>query len=469
MQQGNRTLTAMLAVSPEEVFGGFRAELKELIRDFTELHDIPVALILNGKQEYLSDSNRLSAFCGVLWKHAELRKLCLADHEGRSAVEAEDLTFTTCHAGLFNVSLSLDCGPLGAGALLAGQRAGTRFSREVARTGEKRYRRFLSSAASNLTRAELSKLEAVRNDMETKEGAGNYAFQADTDILFVRAFGKVIENYIRRRYAEQLEKISFDRGLARLLHEVANSSVYLDLNARGLLEYLPRIEREPEARRIVENSGRTIAALALESRYEVQNLLASLRPGDAADQDSWKGDTEPLDLGAVLRELWPAMRFLSEHEGKRLQFDHKSAQAPLAELTFPRIRGHRAMLLRAIFNVFSNALKYSYRRLSNDDQDRYISVRATPSYSSNRPLFALSFSSLGIAFASRREIQAATEYGFRGSYAVSERPIGSGIGLAEVQRIMRLHGGFVRITSNPIGQSPAHTVVWLVFKVPSGL
>jgi signal transduction histidine kinase len=138
-------------------------------------------------------------------------------------------------------------------------------------------------------------------------------------------------------------------------------------------------------------------------------------------------------------------------------------------IQFPHVRVYRPMIMRALFNIFSNAIKYSFHSSKDASRERYIRVVTRRRYSTNPLSFSITLESFGVGFSSLEELRHAAEFGFRGSLAVLERPIGSGIGLAEVRRIMKMHGGILQIRSEPIGRSPALTKVALIFRVPSGL
>jgi len=456
----------ILKISPETVFSSFRQEILELLKDFSSLYSVPIALILNGRQEYLSNPTEMASYCRVLWGHEELRARCLRDHESRAGQKGEHLAYRPCHAGLFNLSLSLDLGELGKGTLLAGQRSGIGVPAELATISIERHSHFLREAEDVLSSNEIISLEQHWQKPNVEAPSVSPRWSLEEDFKFVRALGNLLESYLRRRYQEEIQKMRFERGVSRLLHELSNTSVYMDLNASGLIKLIDKSRTDPDALARIKHYAAIVRAMALENRYECLNLLNALK----GDSSSSMAGTEPewIDVMDVLRDLWPAFTFLAEHEGKAIRFESPQTQ-DLATARLPKIPALSATVRRAIYNVFSNALKYSFSRLSLRDQDRYILVKATPRYSADGAMFALSFSNYGIPFQDLQEKQRATEFGFRGKAAVAERPIGSGIGLNEVYRIMKTHGGFVRIDSEPIGKSPALTVVWLIFRTQTHL
>jgi hypothetical protein len=149
----------ILRIDPETVFSSFRGEVLELLKNFSSLYSVPIALILNGRQEYLSNNTEMSSFCRILWEHPELRARCLRDHESRAGQKGEDLVYQPCHAGLLNLSLALDLGELGKGTLLAGQRSNLSFPHDLATSSIERHAQFIKGARHILTDGELGGLE----------------------------------------------------------------------------------------------------------------------------------------------------------------------------------------------------------------------------------------------------------------------------------------------------------------------
>jgi signal transduction histidine kinase len=280
----------------------------------------------------------------------------------------------------------------------------------------------------------------------------------------------VIEDYISARYAQIQKQHAMERGLVRMIHEIANSAVYIDVNARSLTKGLSNaVPQLAMARQLLEYS-QIIGGSVLEARYLCLNLLSALSPGLATREES--RTAVHCDVASILREMWPTFELLAAREELALRFE-STVDVPLASIALPQVWCVPAMLKRAVFNLVSNALKYSYAAGGERDADsayeNFITFRATPRYAKDGSMFALSLSSFGVPFASRAEVQKATTFGFRGAHAMKDRPIGSGVGLYEAQKIMEYHNGFVRIETEPSDDSGQHTVVWLVFRLNTKL
>jgi signal transduction histidine kinase len=138
----------------------------------------------------------------------------------------------------------------------------------------------------------------------------------------------------------------------------------------------------------------------------------------------------------------------------------------------PTISGFDMELRRLFSNVINNAIKYSYHSIPN--VRRVIKVRSKVPYD-RRPghtRFAVTFENYGIGLTEdeRRKI---FKPGFRGKQAIKEVPIGSGIGLSEAEKIMRLHKGFIKLQSKELykdgeGVATYLTTVDLVFPYMPG-
>jgi len=133
----------------------------------------------------------------------------------------------------------------------------------------------------------------------------------------------------------------------------------------------------------------------------------------------------------------------------------------------PMVRGNPDEIKRAIHNVLSNAIKYSYRSVPGGE--RYVQIRAKvydPGF--RKPRFGLEFSNFGLGL-SDDEQKRVFQHGFRGEQAIREVAVGSGIGLSEVQKIMQAHGGGAKLVSRrahhdePSGQVTYVTTVTLIF------
>jgi heavy metal sensor kinase len=169
---------------------------------------------------------------------------------------------------------------------------------------------------------------------------------------------------------------------------------------------------------------------ALESCLEEVNRLAALVEDllflAVADADAVSLPRAHVDLAALAKEVEPALQVLAERAGVALAID---AASPTV------IRGSEPLLLRVLFNLAENGIKYAGAGQRVD-----IAVRRD----AGNGLLEVRDSGPGIAPEERERI-------FDRFYRADPgRPrSGTGLGLPLVRSIVRLHGGEIRLRSEP--------------------
>jgi signal transduction histidine kinase/DNA-binding response OmpR family regulator len=145
---------------------------------------------------------------------------------------------------------------------------------------------------------------------------------------------------------------------------------------------------------------------------------------------------EPTDLGAVTAELAGMFRSAIEQAGLALE-----VRCPAG---LPPVHVDRAMWEKIVLNLLSNAFKFTFEgTIAVELADRGTSVA-----------LVVRDSGIGIAPV---EIGRIFERFHRIEHARARTHEGSGIGLSLVQELVRLHGGEVRVESQP-GRGSAFTV-----------
>ncbi len=147
---------------------------------------------------------------------------------------------------------------------------------------------------------------------------------------------------------------------------------------------------------------------------------------------------EPTDLAALTAELASTFRSAVERAGLRLVVDGPVLPEP--------VHVDREMWEKIVLNLLSNALKFTF--------EGQISVTVRPSQDGRSARVTVADTGTGIAaeelprlFERFRRIEGARGRSFEGS----------GIGLALVQELVKLHGGRVRVESE-VGRGTAFTV-----------
>jgi len=186
---------------------------------------------------------------------------------------------------------------------------------------------------------------------------------------------------------------------------------------KGEIEVALRSAPGPaESRQVLESCQEEVDRLVA----LVEDLLFLART-DAGAVDR---PLEPVDLGAVVADVAPALRALAERAGVRLRVDDAGAVS---------VRGSAPMLFRMLFNLADNAIEYSGagRRvevaLGTQDGEAVLEVR------DDGP---------GISPADQEHV---FDRFYRGDPARTRG--GAGLGLALVRSIVQVHEGRITVES----------------------
>lgn len=243
-----------------------------------------------------------------------------------------------------------------------------------------------------------------------------------------------------------------------MAHELSVMWLASGLAAREILEELQALSMQADAPESLAELTSIVAPVFAESRlglYVCRNFLSHVSESRYTHAVDVK--FSHVDLNSLVEDIVGLHRRTAV--GKRVKI---RIEEPLK---LPHIRGVPEELRRAFHNVLSNAIKYSYH--SGDGRSREIRVWSKvpfdPGFRAAR--FAVIFQNYGLGL-TPDELPNVGKPGFRGRQAVAEVPIGSGIGLSEVKKIMALHGGEVRVRSRQVHRDdtePYLTEVSLIF------
>jgi signal transduction histidine kinase len=209
----------------------------------------------------------------------------------------------------------------------------------------------------------------------------------------------------------------------------------------------------------VASAIRTFSVLLTEAQlgiYVLRNFLS--HAGSSVFPEEEKPRFQPLDLAEIVEYM------VRLHErvlpSKQLTIETQGLDR------LPRIFGDGDEIRRLLYNVLSNAFKYSYHSVPSAHRTIRVfsKVPYDPGFRERRFALVVENYGLGVTDEERKKV---FEPGFRGDRARREVPIGSGIGLSEVKKIMRLHRGHVRLRSRLVHPDTYLTAVELVFPFPS--
>jgi signal transduction histidine kinase len=202
-------------------------------------------------------------------------------------------------------------------------------------------------------------------------------------------------------------------------HDLKTPLALIQLFAETLeLGRVKHTERAQEYYRIINSEARKLTRL-IDNLLDFSRIEAGLR--------SYR--REPADLDALVRRTLEALD--SQFRHNRFQVAYTASASPVPVLIDPDAAR------QAIENLLSNAMKYS-----PDHGDIQVAVDADGGFGRVR----VTDRGIGIAPRQQRRI-------FRKFYRVQtdagSGPQGTGLGLAIVDHVMRGHGGFVRVDSEP--------------------
>ena len=166
-----------------------------------------------------------------------------------------------------------------------------------------------------------------------------------------------------------------------------------------------------------------------------------------------------LDLGELIADVVELHKFFAGTKNITFQvFD-------LADV--PKIIGSAMEIRRLFHNIISNAIKYSYHSIPNAQPTIRLKAKVPYDPGFLRQRFAITIENYGLGI-SKDEMSSIFKSGFRGQQAAAEVPMGAGIGLSEALKIMKLHGGEIKMKSRQLhgrdsGERTYLTIVELIF------
>lgn len=236
---------------------------------------------------------------------------------------------------------------------------------------------------------------------------------------------QTIENTVRE--SEERRR----KFLRRLDHEIKNPLTGL----RAAMVNLQDAQSKEERILAAENASRAVIRLT--------RLLNDLRK--LADLEERSLEYDSVDVPELLNDVVEAARSIPAYEGRDINLMISKVPSP-----FPSVTGDRDLLVLAVYNLVDNALKFTSAK-------EPIEVRALED--GKAIVVEVADSGGGI---SSEDLPKIFEELYRGSNARSI--VGSGLGLALVNRIIALHGGQLEVRSRQ--ENPRGTV--FTVRLPEG-
>ncbi len=230
-----------------------------------------------------------------------------------------------------------------------------------------------------------------------------------------------------RRRAEALAAL--DRAKTAFFSNVSHEfRTPLTLLLAPLQEALQRGDLAPELRACLETAERNGERLL--------KLVNTLLDFSRVEAGRAQARYTPTDLAAFTAELASNFRSACDKAGLRLKVDCPALSQP--------VYVDRGMWEKIVLNLLSNAFKFTF------EGEIAVRLRQTPGGAE------LSVRDTGIGIAAAEQPRLFERF-YRVAGARSRSHEGSGIGLAFVQELARMHGGDIRVESEP-GRGSTFTV-----------
>jgi len=168
----------------------------------------------------------------------------------------------------------------------------------------------------------------------------------------------------------------------------------------------------------------------------MSRLVSNLLDFASLERDGGKKNFERVDIAALVSRELEAYRYQVQKEGFRLLAEVKPVPETMADAN---------AVTMAFFNLLDNSVKYS-----GDQKQIEVMVGQEDGY------IHLSVRDLGLGIPPAEQEKIFEKF-YRGANAVSRKIRGSGIGLSLTKSVAEMHGGDVRVESQP-GQGSTFTL-----------
>jgi signal transduction histidine kinase len=413
--------------------------VEKILEAFARATKLPILVYLNNHHIYHTSGGTMPEFCRLMLGDDTTRQLCIQDGLRRAKGEEPEVSegLQLCHAGLINGRRTVDVSPLGTLVLLFGSRA---YDKE---DGHVRRRKVLGSLPENAASKNLvAAAEQLPSGAIGREGRS----LIDSIALMLQTLFRVsLEFYWSSvNMAHELSQIWLPAGLAvqELREDLMEVAWLLKKESSAELQTAPT-KHEPTImlQEAIDDIDPVFAECQLSS-FVVRNFLSHV--SEIRYKEALGGKFQRIEIDSLLREMVALHERAAACKGIAIEIEEP--------LGLPPVRGIDSELRRALHNLLSNALKYSYH--STPRARRTIRVWSKvpydPGFRSRRFSIVIQNYGLGVEEHELREIM---KPGTRGRQAHAEVPIGSGVGLSEVSKIASLHHGAFKFRSQEMHRS----------------
>ncbi len=422
-------------------FLGIWPVIESILEAFSKATKLPTFVFFNDIHIFTSSLETMPPFCCCMLNSTETARLCIADGQRRAASEEpiNENGIQMCHAGMLNGRRRIEAG-IGTLTILFGSKKSIE-SKGVGR------REQLIQLVSTQNASLAGQLEEVAGpDSSTGE------FES-SDIALMDAITDIVQSLINATAGFRLLTIN-------MAHELSLMMINLGMLTRTALDLLKSYKDKPLSGDLANKIIDTQEVVDMQCRlglYIVRNFLS--HTSETRYNEVVNARFQQINLETLLNETIKLYRLAAAE--KKVTFETHFSD-------LPSIRGVGMELRRLFSNIINNAIKYSYHSVPN--AQRIIRVKSKVPYDpgfTNHPRFAITFENYGLGL-TEEERRNVFKPGFRGKQAIAEVPIGSGIGLSEASKIIKLHKGHIKIQSKELYRDDGEmgtylTIVDLIF------
>lgn len=413
--------------------------INEILVSFSKATDLPISIFLGDKMIFHSPRESMSPLCQKMLSNKETAKICYADASIRALEKPEkkkkkNRQIQICHAGMINAKREIETG-IGTLSILFGFKPSLSLeAKERREDAIKKVEKFDEQLAAEIQNITLQ--DNFKSEGETIQNNYNLEriFFEDHDTMLIDSITKVLKLLLD-------VMIGFQSLTINMAHELVVMLVGINLMSQETSDMLGDIESRIPDNKEFQETVKIQKYISSETKlglYMVRNYLS--RSSEYRYSQVIKPNFEKLKLNPLINEMIDMYKWRADE--KDIIIINEVGDLPF-------IWGDKMELRRALHNIFSNALKYSYHSIQDRRRNIKVSSRIPYDPGFKLPRFAISFENYGLGL-EEDEIQQVLKPGFRGIQAIKEVAIGSGIGLSEVHKIIKLHKGEVKFQSRKL-------------------
>lgn len=401
--------------------------VEAILEAFSKATRLPIFAYLNESKVFQSSIGTMPRFCAVMLSSSSTEARCTQDGLRRAKKVEPDVAEDTqlCHAGMINGRREINTGCVGTLSILFGSRKST------------------VPLALSRRRAIIDSVKGFDADLATRLQEADSADQAcETIEASDAALMDAISGIIQRLLAAT---VGFRSLAMNMAHELSVMMLGLGLLVRETELLLESAKESKKATLLSDEIHAALTDILTESRlglYIVRNFLS--HTSEARYKEVVRPSFADVDLGKLVAEMVDLHRLHAAT--KDISFDLSDM------LSIPKVYGSEMELRRLMHNVLNNAVKYSYRSVPQSQRVVRVSSKVPFDPGFRRRSFSISIENYGLGL-SDEEKPNVLKPGYRGRQAIAEVPIGAGIGLSEAAKIMKVHGGEVKVRSRQLHQS----------------